>query len=139
MFRTVNRVGLVGGPLQAGEVGRIFKRMAKAAGLDPVGLSGHSTRVGGAQDMVGAGLDVAEVMQASGWRTPVMVQRAAYRQPRRRCQAGATTRPRVTASRYSKRLTARQAAWRLLQGPGNRSHFLPLDSLPRLNAGGGGG
>ena len=79
MFRTVNRVGLVDGPLQAGEVGRIFKRLAKAAGLDPVGLSGHSTRVGGAQDMVGAGLDVAEVMQASGWRTPVMVARYSER------------------------------------------------------------
>ena len=39
--------------------------MAQTAGIDPVGLSGHSTRVG-AQDMVGARLDVGEVMVAEG-------------------------------------------------------------------------
>lgn len=38
-------------------------------------LSGHSTRVGGAQDMVAPGLEVTEVMQAGGWKTPTMVVR----------------------------------------------------------------
>jgi len=84
MFRSVSRSGLAGGPLQAGEVARIFKRMATTAGLDPVGLSGHSTRVGAAQDQVAAGLDVAEVMQAGGWRTPVMVARYSERLGARR-------------------------------------------------------
>ncbi len=52
--------------------------MAANAGLpdDVVAkLSGHSTRVGAAQDMVAAGLEVTEVMQAGGWKTPVMVAR----------------------------------------------------------------
>ncbi len=75
--RCVDRTALT--PLQAGEVARVFKRMAKAAGLDPSGLSGHSTRIGAAQDMVGGGLDIAEIMQAGGWRTPVMVARYSER------------------------------------------------------------
>ncbi len=51
------------------------KRRAKAAGVDPAGLSGHSSRVGAAQDLVAADLGIAEVMQAGGWKTPTMVAR----------------------------------------------------------------
>ena len=64
--------------LEAGSIFRIFKAMAANAGLseDVVAkLSGHSTRAGAAQDMVAAGLEVTEVMQAGGWKTPVMVAR----------------------------------------------------------------
>ena len=78
--------------LQPGEVTRIIKKMATAAGLDPVGLSGHSTRVGGAQDMVGAGLDVGEVMVAGGWKTATMVARYSERLVARRGAAAKLAR-----------------------------------------------
>jgi hypothetical protein len=38
-------------------------------------VTGHSLRVGMAQDLVAADLDVASVMQAGGWSTPRMVAR----------------------------------------------------------------
>jgi hypothetical protein len=46
---------LVGDALDAGDVGRIYKQMAHRAGLsaDAIArISGHSTRVGAAQDML---------------------------------------------------------------------------------------
>ena len=56
----------------------IFKGMAKAARLSPdtvAQISGHSTRVGAASDMVRLGADIAGAMQAGRWRTPAMVSR----------------------------------------------------------------
>jgi hypothetical protein len=35
---------------------RVYKRCTAAAGIDPAGLSGHSSRVGAAQDLVAADL-----------------------------------------------------------------------------------
>ena len=37
--------------------------------------SGHSTRVGAAQDMLAAGLELGEVMQAGSWKSVAMVAR----------------------------------------------------------------
>lgn len=79
LFRAVSRWGVIGESLGAGEIPAILKKFAKAAGVSPDGLSGHSARVGAAQDMVAAGLDVGEVMQAGGWKTPVMVARYSER------------------------------------------------------------
>ena len=42
-------------------------------------LSGLLYRIGAAQDQVAAGLDIAEMMQAGGWRTPVMVAKYSER------------------------------------------------------------
>ena len=75
LFRAVHKGGAVNGRLHANDVSRIFKRRAKAAGVDPAEISGHSSRVGAAQDLVAADLGVAEVMQAGGWKTPTMVAR----------------------------------------------------------------
>ena len=36
---------------------------------------GHSRRASAAQDIVAAGLELTEVMQAGGWKSPVMVAR----------------------------------------------------------------
>ena len=57
---------------------RILKRVAVAAGLPPASvahLSGHSMRVGAAQDMIASGLGVLPIMQAGGWRTTNVVAR----------------------------------------------------------------
>lgn len=89
LFRSVGRNGQVGCSLEAGEVARLFKAMALAAGLsveDVAGISGHSSRVGAAQDMVRHGVDLPAVMQAGGWRSAGMVERV--RPAQRRGQAG---------------------------------------------------
>jgi integrase len=70
LFRAVLKGGKIGGALHACEVPRIFKELAGDAAV-----SGHSARVGAAQDMVKASLGVAEVMQAGGWQSATMVSR----------------------------------------------------------------
>lgn len=52
---------------------RAIKRFGDRAQVGS--LSGHSCRVGAAQDLVAAGIALAEVMQAGGWRSPQMVAR----------------------------------------------------------------
>ena len=73
----MNKAGAVGAQLAASEVPRILKRLAVQAGLDPSGVSGHSCRVGMAQDLVAAGEELAGVMQAGRWRSPTMPARYA--------------------------------------------------------------
>jgi len=100
LFRSVRRGGSVTGPLPPQDVSRIFKRMARDAGVAPdlaKALSGHSTRVGMAQDMATSGIDLAAIMQAGGWKTPAMV------------------------ARYIERLNARQGAAARLAALQNRS------------------
>lgn len=85
ILRAVNRGGSPGGALgrvdaadPGGEVARIFKRMAKTAKIKASiarGLSGHSARVGTAQDMAAAGIELPAIMQAGGWKSPEMVAR----------------------------------------------------------------
>lgn len=79
LFRAVRRSGRVGDALAPGEVGRILKKLAARAGLDPSTISGHSCRVGMAQDLVAFGLDLPAVMQAGRWKTPAMPARYAER------------------------------------------------------------
>ena len=90
LFRSVRKSGRLGETLGEGDVARIFKAMAKAAGACPAEdvarVSGHSTRVGATQDLVRYGADLAGIMQAARWRSPEM------------------------PARYSRRLTARRNA-----------------------------
>lgn len=79
VFRSVSRFNVAGARLATGEIPAILRKLAKAAGVSPEGLSGHSARVGAAQDMVAAGLDIGEVMQAGGWKTATMVARYSER------------------------------------------------------------
>lgn len=77
LFRSL-RSGVVGECLDPSQVPRIYKAMAKEAGLSSrvvAGLSGHSTRVGPVQDMVAAGIGTPAIMQAGGWRSVAMVSR----------------------------------------------------------------
>ena len=77
VFRSLSR-GVLGDGLDAAHVARIFKRMAREADL-PAELvdriSGHSTRVGAAQDMVAEGISMAAILNAGRWKTTAMVNR----------------------------------------------------------------
>lgn len=76
LFTSVTKGEGLGGRLSTRDVGRRLKDLAHRAGLDhAAGVSGHSCRVGMAQDLVAAGLDVASVQQAGGWASSVMVAR----------------------------------------------------------------
>jgi site-specific recombinase XerD len=79
LFRGVHRAGRLGRALEPGEVARIFKKLAARAGLDPAAVSGHSCRVGMAQDLVAFGADLPAVMQAGRWQTPPIPARYAER------------------------------------------------------------
>lgn len=48
-----------------------MRRAAERAHLDDAAscLSGHSMRIGAAQDMMVAGIDQVAIMQAGGWKT----------------------------------------------------------------------
>ena len=74
----IRAVGSGGGKSErlSGEtVARIYKSMAKAAGIDPCEVSGHSTRIGKAQDCVAAGIGIAAIMRDGGWKSEAMVAR----------------------------------------------------------------
>ena len=78
LFRSVRRGGGIGERLDPSQVPRIFKAMARRAGLPAEladGLSGHSTRVGAAQDMIAAGIELPAILQAGRWKSPAMVNR----------------------------------------------------------------
>jgi integrase len=56
------------------EVARIFRRRAQVAGLEgAAGISGHSARVGSANDLAENGASSTQIQQAGGWRTDRMV------------------------------------------------------------------
>ena len=78
LFRSVHKGGKPGERLDPSQVPRIFKEMAHRAGLPAElvdGLSGHSTRVGAAQDMIAAGIELPAILQAGRWKSPAMVNR----------------------------------------------------------------
>jgi integrase len=91
LFRSVRKGGRVGGALDAGDVARLFKTMSRAAGLTPEQvsrISGHSSRVGAAQDMAASDrIEMPAIMQAGGWKSPQMVARYTQRQAARRSGA----------------------------------------------------
>ena len=78
LFRSVPKSGKVGPRLHPSQIPRIFKAMARAAGLDDevvAALSGHSARVGAAQDMIAAGIELPAILHAGRWKTATMVTR----------------------------------------------------------------
>jgi integrase len=76
VFRRIERHGGVGErTISSAEVARTFKRIARLLGWDPsqaARVSGHSTRIGAAQDLTTAGATLPEIMLAGGWRSPTM-------------------------------------------------------------------
>ena len=77
LFRPLTKGGRPGRTaLGDAEVYRVFREVAVATGLKLSRLpSGHSTRVGATQDMLAAGFELPEVMQAGSWKTPTMPAR----------------------------------------------------------------
>lgn len=79
VFRSVNKGGGVGDRLTTRDVSRILKRVAELAGLEASGISGHSCRVGMAQDLAAEGAELPAIMQAGWWKSPAMPARYAER------------------------------------------------------------
>ena len=64
--------------LGQGHVSRIYKTLAKQAGLSKEaidGISGHSMRVGGAQDLLIGGASLPQIMVKGGWAKTDTVMR----------------------------------------------------------------
>lgn len=70
ILRSIDASGSVQRELSAGQVSRIFKGLAKEAGLNSNAIrtiSGHSMRVGGAQDLLLNGASLPQIMVKGGW------------------------------------------------------------------------
>ena len=90
LFRSVRKDGTVGDKLDASQVPRIYKTMARRAGLPndiADTLAGHSTRVGAVQDMIASGIELPAILQSGRWRSARMVQRYGERLLARRSGA----------------------------------------------------
>jgi site-specific recombinase XerD len=64
--------------LNSGQVNRIYKRIARNAGLDELvieGISGHSMRVGAAQDLLNSGASMPIIMHRGRWSKADTVMR----------------------------------------------------------------
>lgn len=70
LLRGVNAHGVVTESLCDSRVGRIYKRLGLLVGLDEKvvkSISGHSMRVGGAQDLLQMGASMPQIMVKGGW------------------------------------------------------------------------
>jgi integrase len=75
VFRRLIGSGKVGGPLNPGSIAPVFKRVAQWIGMPAkvVGrVSGHSTRIGAAQDLAELDIDLAAITQAGWWKSTRM-------------------------------------------------------------------
>jgi len=74
-FRCVNRAGTVGKRLSDHAVAVIIKSYAKAIGLDPASVSGHSLRSGLATAAAQAGIPAHKIQAQTGHRSLEMLNR----------------------------------------------------------------
>jgi integrase len=75
LFRRLVGSDKIGSALNAGSIAPIFKRVAQWIGMPQRivdRVSGHSTRVGAAQDLAGLDIDSAAITQAGGWKSTRM-------------------------------------------------------------------
>jgi integrase len=78
MFYRLTRTSAGMHPLNAQSIAHIFKRIARWLGHssdDIARTSGHSIRVGAAQDLLALNIDLASVMQAGRWKDTRMPMR----------------------------------------------------------------
>lgn len=78
LFRSLHLARVSDHALDTCSIRRLVKRAAVKAGCDletAKALSGHSMRVGAAQDMLVSGFDSLAIMQAGGWKTPNVLLR----------------------------------------------------------------
>ncbi|MDE0237466.1 MAG: tyrosine-type recombinase/integrase [bacterium] len=62
-------------PISASTFRRRLKAVVQQAGIDPDGISGHSPRIGMAQDLAAADTDMAAIMIAGRWKQPATAAR----------------------------------------------------------------
>ena len=75
IFRRLIGRNEIGDGLHPGSIAPIFKRVARWIGMPArfvAEVSGHSTRVGAAQDLAELDIDLAAITQAGGWKSPRM-------------------------------------------------------------------
>jgi integrase len=75
VFRRLIGSDQIGGALNPGSIAPIFKRVAHWIGMPArfvAEVSGHSTRVGAAQDLAALDIDLAAITQAGGWKSTRM-------------------------------------------------------------------
>jgi len=78
LFCPIYRGHVINRYLSTTTVVRLIKTTARKAGLpaeDVAGFSGHSMRVGAAQDLLRAGRDTAAIMRAGGWKSIEILSR----------------------------------------------------------------
>ena len=78
IFRGIKNNGDISESLNPGQINRIYKRLAGKSGLSEEiikNISGHSFRVGGAQDLLASGAGLAALMNRGGWSKPETVMR----------------------------------------------------------------
>ncbi len=78
LFCGLNRALDISPKIGAGQINRIYKRIARKAGLDESeieGISGHSMRVGAAQDLLNSGASMPVIMQRGRWSKTDTVMR----------------------------------------------------------------
>lgn len=78
LFRGLHTLKVSDRSLSTSSIRRLIKSAAHRAGVaKPIadGLSGHSMRIGAAQDMMLAGFDTISIMQAGGWKTHAVMAR----------------------------------------------------------------
>lgn len=77
IFRGIYSDGRIGTQLSTKGVERCFKRVADRLGLPKEIFSGHSTRVGSAQEMIERDIDSAKIMLSGRWKSISMLTRYA--------------------------------------------------------------
>lgn len=78
IFRGIRPSGLITQSLCESRISRIYKNLARKAGLsEPIveAISGHSMRVGGAQDLLHHGASLPQIMVKGGWSKTDTVMR----------------------------------------------------------------
>ncbi|WP_215293702.1 tyrosine-type recombinase/integrase [Polynucleobacter sp. MG-5-Ahmo-C2] len=78
LFCGLNRALDFSANIGAGQINRIYKRIARKARLDESaieGISGHSMRVGAAQDLLNSGASIPIIMQRGRWSKTDTVMR----------------------------------------------------------------
>jgi integrase/recombinase XerD len=78
LFRRIYQDRIQPGAIGPERVPRLLKALAGTAGLDEptqMALSGHSMRVGAAQDLAARGRDIIQIMRAGGWKSTNIVGR----------------------------------------------------------------
>ncbi len=78
LYCGLNRALDISPQIGAGQINRIYKKIARKAGLDEMvieAISGHSIRVGAAQDLLNSGASMPIIMQRGRWSKTDTVMR----------------------------------------------------------------